>query len=46
MKNQKVIDAANDPALIAKLQKIDIEKALDFALSAPAPAKPPHSPHP
>ncbi len=35
MKNQTLLHAANDPALIAKLQKIDIEKALDYALAPP-----------
>ncbi|HEY8900626.1 MAG TPA: CvpA family protein [Chthoniobacterales bacterium] len=40
MKNPHILQAANDPALIAKVQKLDIEKALDFALAAPAhPAK-------
>lgn len=34
MKNPALLKAANDPALIAKLQKIDLEKALDFALQA------------
>lgn len=38
MKNPALLRAANDPALIAKLQKIDIEKALDYALAAPTPA--------
>lgn len=34
--NQQVSAAFSDPALIEKLQKIDIEKALDFALKDPA----------
>lgn len=38
MKNPALLRAANDPALIAKLQKIDIEKALDYALAAPKSA--------
>ncbi len=45
-RNPKIVAAANDPALIAKLQKIDIEKALDYALSTPAPAHSPHPSHP
>ncbi len=40
--NRKVIDAVNDPELIAKLRKIDLEEALDFALDDPAaPPRPP-----
>ncbi len=37
IRNPKMLDAMKDPGLIGKLQKIDIEKALDYALSAPAP---------
>lgn len=35
--NRRLTEAFSDPALIAKMQKIDIEKALDFALKEPAP---------
>jgi hypothetical protein len=42
LKNPKILQAASDPALIAKLRKIDIEKALDYALAAPTPAHPSH----
>jgi hypothetical protein len=35
LRNPKLQDAAKDPGLIEKLQKIDIEKALDFALAEP-----------
>lgn len=37
LQNQKILALANDPVLIAKVQRIDIEKALDYALEAPAP---------
>ncbi|MGH8047080.1 MAG: hypothetical protein ACREKL_07525, partial [Chthoniobacterales bacterium] len=37
----KMMDAVKDPGLIAKLQKIDIEKALDYALNPPKPAATP-----
>ncbi len=43
LQDRNILGAVNDPALIAKLQKLDIEKALDFALAPPGPpAK--HSP--
>ncbi len=40
--NRGMVSALSDPALIARVQKIDIEAALDYALAAPAPpaAKP------
>lgn len=38
--NRELVAAANDPALIAKVQRIDIEAALDYALARPAAAKP------
>lgn len=40
--NRGLLAALNDPALIARAQKIDIEAALDYALADPAPpaAKP------
>jgi hypothetical protein len=45
LQNRRIIEALNDPALIAKVQKIDIEKALDYALAAPAPTpRPAHTP--
>jgi hypothetical protein len=34
----KLVEAVKDPGLLAKLQKIDIEKALDYALNPPKPA--------
>ncbi|MDD5200262.1 MAG: hypothetical protein PHC88_10730 [Terrimicrobiaceae bacterium] len=37
-RNPRMLEAVKDPRLIAKLQKIDIEKALDYALAAPTPA--------
>ncbi|HEY8903475.1 MAG TPA: CvpA family protein [Chthoniobacterales bacterium] len=37
LQNQKILALKNDPVLIAKVQRIDIEKALDYALEAPAP---------
>jgi hypothetical protein len=37
MAHPKLLDAVKDPGLLAKLQKIDIEKALDYALEAPSP---------
>jgi hypothetical protein len=40
--NPKLREALKDPSLIGKLQKIDIEKALDYALSPPAPIHPSH----
>lgn len=43
LKNRHLVAALNDPALIAKVQKIDIEKALDYALAAQAPT--PRSAH-
>lgn len=39
--NSKMLQAMKDPGLLAKLQKIDIEKALDRALSPPKPAATP-----
>ena len=45
VRNPKMLDAVKDPGLIAKLQKIDIEKALDYALSPAAPKPTPHSTH-
>jgi hypothetical protein len=45
LKNRHLVAALNDPALIAKVQKIDIEKALDYALAAPAlQSHPAHTP--
>jgi hypothetical protein len=45
LKNRHLVAALNDPALIARVQKIDIEKALDYALAAPAPqSHPAHTP--
>lgn len=41
LRNPKIIQAVNDPGLIGKLQKIDIEKALDYALRPPAPKNTP-----
>lgn len=38
--NQRLLAATKDPALIEKLQKIELEKALDFALQEPAPDQP------
>ena len=32
MKNQRVIDALNDPSLQARIKKFDLERALDYAL--------------
>jgi hypothetical protein len=37
LQNQKIVALKDDPVLIAKAQRIDIEKALDYALEAPAP---------
>jgi len=37
LQNQKILALAHDPVLIAKVQRIDIEKALDYALEAPTP---------
>jgi hypothetical protein len=36
MRNQKIIEAANDPELAAKLKEFELEKAMDFALQRPA----------
>lgn len=41
LRNPKLIAALNDPALIAKAQKIELEKALDYALQKPAPTPAP-----
>jgi hypothetical protein len=38
IKNPSVLAAVNDPALIARIEKLDFEKALDFALAPEAPA--------
>ncbi len=32
MKNQRMIDALNDPSLQARVKKFDLERALDYAL--------------
>jgi uncharacterized membrane protein required for colicin V production len=31
LQNEKIIDAANDPALVEELKKFDLQKALDYA---------------
>jgi hypothetical protein len=41
IRNPRMLAAVNDPGLIEKLQKIDIEKAFDYALGTPTP-----TPHP
>ena len=35
IKHPKMLEAVKDPGLLAKLQKIDINKALDYALTPP-----------
>jgi hypothetical protein len=47
MSHPKMLEAVKDPGLLAKLQKIDINKALDYALNPPKPAPTPAAaPHP
>ena len=31
LRDQRIIDAANDPALANRLKKFDLQKALDYA---------------
>jgi hypothetical protein len=46
IKHPKMLEAVKDPGLLAKLQKIDINKALDYALTPPkAGATPAPTPH-
>jgi hypothetical protein len=32
LQNQRIIDAANDPALADRIKKFDLRRALDFAV--------------
>jgi hypothetical protein len=32
LQNQRIIDAANDPALADRIKKFDLQKALDYAI--------------
>ena len=32
LRNQRIIDAANDPTLADRIKKFDLQKALDYAI--------------
>ena len=32
LQNQRIIDAANDPALVDRIKKFDLQRALDYAV--------------
>ena len=34
LRHQRIIDAANDPALAERIKKFDLQRALDYATSS------------